>query len=176
MQRLEYTVDSVFLRKGIILLNQSNESDLSKLHGGWKLTQSAGSSRLQGCPELLGLFTWMSLLHPLSPLFLVSFIILCGWHKVPASFLTPSYSLHFVSVLNILQSFLQVSGNFWTTLSITLVSGFLITRATWGLISGLGRSPRVVTQSSAVFLLGKTPWMEEPSKLQSMGPQRVGYD
>ena len=144
MQSLGYKVDSIFLRKNIILLKQSNESNLSKLHGGWKLTQSTGNSRLQGCPELLALFTWMSLLHPLSTLFLMSFIILCGWHTVSMSFLTPSYSLHFVSVLNILQSFLQISGNFWTTLKVTLVSGFLITRATWGLISGLGRSSGVV--------------------------------
>ena len=27
-----------------------------------------------------------------------------------------------------------------------------------------------------VFLSGESPWTEEPGRLQSMGPQRVGHD
>ena len=45
-----------------------------------------------------------------------------------------------------------------------------------GLISGLGNplEKEVVTQSST--LTWKTPWMEEPGRLQSMGLQRVGHN
>ena len=99
-----------------------------------------------------------------------------GEHTVSMSFLTPLYSLHFVSVLNILQSFLQASENVLTTLKVILVSGFLITRATWGLF-WVGKIPwSSKWQSSPVLLPGKIPQSEEPSKLQSMGSQRVGYD
>ena len=43
-----------------------------------------------------------------------------------------------------------------------------------GLIPGLGRSLGEGTHSST--LAWKIPWMEEPSRLQSMGLQRVGHD
>ena len=31
-------------------------------------------------------------------------------------------------------------------------------------------------QPTPVFLLGESPWTEEPGQLQSMGSQRVGHD
>ena len=46
-----------------------------------------------------------------------------------------------------------------------------------GSIPGLGRPPlekEMATHSS--ILAWKSPWMEEPGRLQSMGLQRVGYD
>jgi len=31
-------------------------------------------------------------------------------------------------------------------------------------------------QPTSVFLLGESPWTEEPGRLQSMGSKRVGHD
>ena len=45
-----------------------------------------------------------------------------------------------------------------------------------GLIPGLGMTWRRVWQPTPVFLLGESPWTEEPGGLQSMGSQRVGHD
>ena len=46
-----------------------------------------------------------------------------------------------------------------------------------GSIPGLGRSPRGGHgKPTPVFLPGESPWTEEPSRLQSMGWQRVGHD
>ena len=44
-----------------------------------------------------------------------------------------------------------------------------------GSIPGLGRSPGAPWQPTPVFLLGEFPWTEEPGRLQSMEPQRVGH-
>ena len=47
-----------------------------------------------------------------------------------------------------------------------------------GLITGLGRSSRggYSWQPTPVFLPGESPWTEEPGRLQSMVPQRVGHN
>ena len=46
-----------------------------------------------------------------------------------------------------------------------------------GSIPGLGRFPwRKKLQPTPVVLPGKIPWMEEPSRLQSMGSLRVGHN
>ena len=37
-------------------------------------------------------------------------------------------------------------------------------------------SQRRTWQPTAVFLPGDSPWTEEPGRLQSMGPQRVGQN
>ena len=46
-----------------------------------------------------------------------------------------------------------------------------------GLIPGLGRSPGGGHGNpTPVFLLGESPWTEEPDRLQSMESQRVRHD
>ena len=45
-----------------------------------------------------------------------------------------------------------------------------------GLIPGSGRLPGEQMATPASILAWKIPWMEEPSRLQSMGSQRVGHD
>ena len=46
-----------------------------------------------------------------------------------------------------------------------------------GLIHGLGRSPgEGHGNPTPVFLLGESPWTEEPDRLQSMESQRVRHD
>ena len=44
------------------------------------------------------------------------------------------------------------------------------------LIPGLGRSPGEIMATHSSILAWKIPWTEEPSKLQSMGSQRVEHD
>ena len=46
----------------------------------------------------------------------------------------------------------------------------------WGLLSGLGRSLKKEMATHSSFLAWKIPQMEEPDRLQSMGPQRLGQD
>ena len=43
-------------------------------------------------------------------------------------------------------------------------------------IPGLGRPPEEEMEPYSNILAGKIPWTEEPGRLQSMGPQRVGHD
>ena len=45
-----------------------------------------------------------------------------------------------------------------------------------GLIPGLGRCPEDRNGNSLHILVGKTPWTEEPGRLQSRGLQRVGQN
>ena len=45
-----------------------------------------------------------------------------------------------------------------------------------GLIPGLGRSPGEGNGNPSSILLWRIPGTEEPERLQSMGPQRVGHD
>ena len=48
-----------------------------------------------------------------------------------------------------------------------------------GSIRGSGRSPEGEHGNPLQYSLlfpGKSPWIDEPGKLQSMGSQRVGYD
>ena len=45
-----------------------------------------------------------------------------------------------------------------------------------GLIPGSGRSPGEGNDNHSSILAWKSPWTEEPSRLQSMGSQRVGHD
>ena len=45
-----------------------------------------------------------------------------------------------------------------------------------GSIPGLGRAPGRAWQGTPVFLLGESPWTQEPGRLQSTGSQRVGHD
>ena len=45
-----------------------------------------------------------------------------------------------------------------------------------GLIPGLGRSPEEGNGNPSSILLWRIPGTEEPERLQSMGPQRVGHD
>ena len=48
---------------------------------------------------------------------------------------------------------------------------------TWGSIPGLGRSPGGGHENpTPVFLLGESPWTEDPDGLQSMGSWRVGHN
>ena len=45
------------------------------------------------------------------------------------------------------------------------------------LIPGLGRPPRRrAWQRTPVFLLGESPWTEEPGELQAMRSQRIGHN
>ena len=44
-----------------------------------------------------------------------------------------------------------------------------------GSIPGLGRSPEEMATHSRI-LAWKSPWEEEPGRLQSTGSQRVGHD
>ena len=41
---------------------------------------------------------------------------------------------------------------------------------------GLGRASGEGNGNTLLFLPGKSPWTEEPGRLQSMGSQRVGHD
>ena len=43
-------------------------------------------------------------------------------------------------------------------------------------ISGMGRSPGEGNATHSSLLAWEIPWREEPSRLQSMGLQRVGQD
>ena len=45
-----------------------------------------------------------------------------------------------------------------------------------GSIPGLGRSPGEETATHPSILAWRIPWTQEPSRLQSMGFQRVGHD
>ena len=45
-----------------------------------------------------------------------------------------------------------------------------------GLTAGWGRSPGEGNGNHSSTLAWKTPWTEEPHRLQSMGSQRVGHD
>ena len=45
-----------------------------------------------------------------------------------------------------------------------------------GSIPGLGRSPEKEMATHYSILAWKTPWTEEPGKLQSMGSQRIRHD
>ena len=45
-----------------------------------------------------------------------------------------------------------------------------------GLILGPGRFPGVEMATHSSILAWKTPWTEEPGRLQSMGSQRVGHN
>ena len=45
-----------------------------------------------------------------------------------------------------------------------------------GSIPGLGRSPGEGTGGPLQYIAWKSPWTEEPGRLQSMGSQRVGHD
>ena len=45
-----------------------------------------------------------------------------------------------------------------------------------GLIPGLRRSPRVRNSNSLQYSCWKILWTEEPGRLPSMGPQRVGHN
>ena len=45
-----------------------------------------------------------------------------------------------------------------------------------GSIPGLGRSPGEGMATHSSILAWKTPWSEEPGRLQSMGSQRAGCD
>ena len=47
---------------------------------------------------------------------------------------------------------------------------------TWVLIPGLGRSPGEGNSYSLQDSGWRTPWTEEPGRLQYMGSQRVGRD
>ena len=44
-----------------------------------------------------------------------------------------------------------------------------------GLIPSLRRSPEEGNGNHSSILAWETPWTEEPGRLQSMGPQRVGH-
>ena len=45
-----------------------------------------------------------------------------------------------------------------------------------GLIPGFGRFPGVGNGNHSTILAWKIPWTEESSRLQYLGPQRVGYN
>ena len=45
-----------------------------------------------------------------------------------------------------------------------------------GSIPGSGRSPGEGMATHSSILAWKIPWTEEPGRLQSMGPQRVGHN
>ena len=45
-----------------------------------------------------------------------------------------------------------------------------------GSVPGLGRSPEEGMATLSGILAWRTPWTEQPARLQSTGPQRVGHD
>ena len=45
-----------------------------------------------------------------------------------------------------------------------------------GPIHGSGRSPRGGSGNPLQYSCWRIPWTEEPGRLQSMGPQRVGHN
>ena len=45
-----------------------------------------------------------------------------------------------------------------------------------GLIPGSGRSLKKEMATDSSTLAWKIPWTEEPDRLRSMGPQRVGHN
>ena len=45
-----------------------------------------------------------------------------------------------------------------------------------GSVPGLGRSPEEGIATHSGILAWRTPWTEQPARLQSTGPQRVGHD
>ena len=45
-----------------------------------------------------------------------------------------------------------------------------------GLIPRLGRSPEEEMATHSTALTWEIPWTEEPGRLQSMGPQRIGHN
>ena len=45
-----------------------------------------------------------------------------------------------------------------------------------GSIPGSGRSPGVGNGNPLQYSCLENPWMEEPGRLQSMGPQKVGHN
>ena len=61
-----------------------------------------------------------------------------------------------------------------TSLVAQMVKASAYNAGDMGLIPGLGRSLGEGTHSST--LAWKIPWMEEPSRLQSTGLQRIGHD
>ena len=70
----------------------------------------------------------------------------------------------------------MVAGNLTATMVAQTVKNLPATRETW--VQSLGQEDilekEMATHSST--LAWKTPWMEEPGRLQSMGSQRVGHD
>ena len=44
------------------------------------------------------------------------------------------------------------------------------------LTPGLGRSPGKEMATHSIIFAWRTPWTEEPGRLQSMGSQRAGHD
>ena len=65
----------------------------------------------------------------------------------------------------------------WVSLVPQTVKNLSATRETW--VQSLGwEDPleRAWQRTLVVFLLGKSPWREEPNGLQSMRSQRVGHD
>ena len=67
----------------------------------------------------------------------------------------------------------------WRASQVALVVKNLLAKAgdarDMGSIPELGRSSGV-GNGNPVFLPGKTPWTEEPGRLQFMGSPRVGHD
>ena len=49
-------------------------------------------------------------------------------------------------------------------------------QGTWIQSLGQGDPLEMGMPSTPVFLPGRSPWIEEPSELQSMGSQRVGHN
>ena len=45
-----------------------------------------------------------------------------------------------------------------------------------GSVPGLGRSPEEGMATHSGILAWRTPWTEQPARLQSTGPQRAGHD
>ena len=66
--------------------------------------------------------------------------------------------------------------NIWTSLGAQTVKRLSTMRETW--VPSLGQEDplekEMATHSSTIAW--KIPWTEEPSRLQSMGSQRVGHD
>ena len=64
----------------------------------------------------------------------------------------------------------------WTSLVAQMVKRLSTIRETW--VRSLGRDDslekEMATHSSNIAW--KIPWTEDPGRLQSMGPQRVGHD
>ena len=64
----------------------------------------------------------------------------------------------------------------WASLVAQMVKNLPAMQETWVESLGWEDPWRRAWQPTPVFLLGESPWTEEPGWLQFMGLQRVGYD
>ena len=64
----------------------------------------------------------------------------------------------------------------WASLVAQMVKNLTAMHETWVLSLGWEDPLKKGMATTLVFLLGESPWTEEPGGLQSMGSQRVRHD